>query len=134
MSQSVGQRPSLVTAPRCDVHLTAVADSTKGIDGFFDKLDGFFDTVDSVGHTLRTGQVRKPSSAKPKVARAPVASIGPSGSTAISKRGARYRLEEVTDATTGVITFLVTDGMNARCEFTDRPTAEKVLRMLEAQP
>ena len=109
-----------------------MADSTKGIDGFFDKLDGFFDTVDSVGHTLRTGQVRKSSPAKQKVVRKAALSA-PTGSTTVAKQSARFRLQEVTDATTGVITFLVTDGVNARCEFTDRVTAERVLRMLEAQ-
>lgn len=109
-----------------------MADPLKGLNSLFDKIDGFFGTIDSVHHTLTTGEVRKPSPAKNKVTRVTAQDRAFASRQKAIGMPTRYRLEELTDASTGIVTFLVTDGAKARCEFTDRALAEKMLGMLEA--
>lgn len=114
--------------------------TTNQIDSFFDKVDG---ALDGVRRFLGVDQKdqKTPKSGTPKARPAkrsiPVKSSPPtnalpsSTSTAMSKP--RFRLDEVTDAITGEISFIVTDGARSRCEFKDRKTAEMILaRLMEA--
>jgi hypothetical protein len=109
---------------------------TRGIDRFFDGVDSFVDKLtlglngpkklDDKPKAVRT-EKKSLSASKPKGERGV-----PSSSTALSTR--RFRIDEVTDATSGAVLFIVTDGATARCEFSSRATAEKILAQLESSP
>jgi hypothetical protein len=115
-----------------------------GIDRIFDLIDGGVDTVSGiVNGTKRVAdkledekpKAKAPSTAK---AKAPPASSSPalppvmSDSKAIATRRTRYRIEETTDASSGAVLFVVTDGKAARCEFTSRAMAEQIWQKLES--
>lgn len=108
---------------------------TSGIDRFFDVVDTFVDKVD-VGlngpkqSPKRTERLEQNSSASRR--KSAKDALGASRSTALATR--RFRIDEVTDATSGAVIFIVTDGQTARCEFSSRVTAEKILSMLESSP
>jgi hypothetical protein len=97
-----------------------VTDTTSRIDSFFDAFDSVVDTADRV----LNGSKRKPKakSDSPSPMATPMA---------IALRKARFRIDEVTDASTGAVLYIVTDGATARCEFSSRVTAQQILEKLE---
>lgn len=111
---------------------------TSGFDRLIDGVDNFLVKLDRTLHgekkqdekprrVERTGQVQSASKRKSAGARST-----PSTSTALAAR--HFRIDEVTDATSGAVIFIVTDGATARCEFSSRSTAEKILAQLESSP
>ena len=102
---------------------------TSGIDRFFDKVDNLVDGVTRGVDGVKQVQdeLHPPKKPAPKAVRG-----APSSSTALATR--RFRIDEVTDATSGHVLYVVTDGATAKCEFSSRATAEKILEMLEASP
>lgn len=98
---------------------------TSGIDKFFDAFDGFVDTADRV----LNGKKAEEASAKSRSATKATPALK---STAITSRKARFRIDEVTDANTGEVLYIVTDGATARCEFSSHKIAMQILAMLEA--
>lgn len=114
---------------------------TRGIDRFFDVVDGVIgkvarglNGVDQVEdeRKLRPDERSKQGSSGKKPRSSGPGSKPSSNSTALAK--SRFRIDEVTDATTGDVIFIVTDGATARCELSSRATAEKILAQLQLEP
>jgi hypothetical protein len=104
-----------------------VADADmSAIDRFFDRVDNVIDTADR-----GLDSIKRLHKTKPEAAKADVRVDEISNSTAVAIR--RYRIQEVTDAQSGAVIWIVTDG-TSRAECNTRELAEKLVRMLEAAP
>lgn len=103
-----------------------MADTSK-IDQFFDAFDRVIDAADRGINGTRRVDDRQEERRAPKKVRS-----APSSSTAVATRRARFRIEEVTDASTGDVLYIVTDGATARCEFASKATAQQILEKLES--
>lgn len=112
-----------------------MADSTiKAIDRVFDLIDSVVGSTDhALDRVKRTEDQHRASRAKkaaPEVIDTTAAvKAPPSSSTAIAP-ARRFRIVESTTPETGVMIFVVTNGVQ-RAECTTRELAEKILRGLE---
>ncbi len=93
------------------------------IDRIFDRIDNGIDAVDRV--------VNRHKHAEDKI----LETKSPSPKAVSSKKQlatvSRFRVEEVMDATTGEMVFVVTDGQGTSCDCTSREIADRILQALE---
>ena len=97
------------------------------VDGLAERADHLLNRAHRSENAIDAMRTRRdPDDARAEVARAEVSAP----STAIARR--RYKIDEVTDAETGVVSWIVRDvTTGAKAECSTRALAEKVLRELE---